>query len=711
MSWLFSLYALGGLAVVGPILFHMWRRRPRGERPFSTLMFLTVSPPKITSRSRIEHWLLLALRASALGLLAFAFMRPLWRAPLVESDPRSDEQLIAVLVDTSASMRRDGIWDDLIRQLDERLSKSPANNTIGLYAFHRDLQPIADFSELRALGPAERMEVVRARLKELKPTWYDTRLGDALVQAASAIQEAQSERSKPVAQRIWLASDLQMGSETVALQGYEWPDDLPVEIIQVKPTSPSNAGLQLIEKNADSPDDLLRVRITNSSDSTKEKFTLGWDNPASTELSIYVPPGQSRVVTPPKRPDGYAVTSVILKGDDHDFDNRVYLAESTPETRLAVYCGPESSNDTDGPRFYLDRVFSASMRFPIELKESREVNLASADSIPSLVILIQSDPQCQSLVKRQLENGGTVLIASPNPESMQASLALCGREAINVTEATVNRYAMLGEIDFQHPVFAPFAESQFSDFTGIRFWKHRTLAGLIPRNAEEGSEQSSADRVLARFDDGDPAVIDLKMERGRVLVFAAGWQPADSQFARSSKFPMLMLRLIEQASGYRPRSDHLTVGDQISWPSTARIEAGLKGSVLKPDQSKVDGQSLDLPFSDSAQPGVYTLSVPGRVEKVAVNIAPDESRTAPLTLEQLESFGLKLKSHERAIDLQRATAQQRQLQLMELEQQQKLWQIVLCAVVAILLIETILGGWLTTRQSLDVSEATPGVTA
>lgn len=701
MSWLFPLYAIGALTVLGPILFHIWRRTPRGERPFSTLMFLTVSPPRVTSRSRVEHWVLLLLRGSALLLLTLAFMRPLWRVPILEPDPKSDDQLIAILVDTSASMQRAGAWDSLLRQLDDRLSKSPPNLLFALYQFDRDLRPISTFGELRSLGRPEQAEIIRSRLKEMKPTWFDTRLGDALIGTAAVIQEAQSERSKPAAQKIWLASDLQTGSEIVSLQGYEWPDDLPVEVIQAKPTSPSNAGLQLVEKNADSTDDVLRVRVTNSSDSTKEKFLLTWDSPASAELSIYVPPGQSRVVAPPPRPEGYAVTSVVLKGDDDDFDNRVYIAESKPETRIAVYCGPESANDTEGPRFYLDRVFSASMRFPIQMKEWREVNLADAESTPALVLLIQPEADCQTLVRRQLENGGTVIIASPTPESMLASLALCGRSELTATEASVNRYAMLGEIDFQHPVFAPFAESQFSDFTGIRFWKHRTISGLRLTSADNGGQ--NVDRVLARFDDGDPAVIELASDRGHILVFAAGWQPADSQFARSSKFPMLMLRLIEQASGITTRTENLHVGSSISWPSTTRAEAGSVGSVEKPDRSKLESQPVDRPFDDATLPGIYSLTIPGRTERVAVNVAPEESRTAPLSLEQLESFGLKLKARERPIDIQRATTQQRQLLLNELEQQQKLWQTVLFAVIAILLIEIFLAGWLMRKQALNVT--------
>lgn len=725
MTWLYSLYWLGALAVAGPVLFHMWRRMPRGERRFSTLMFLSPSPPRITSRSRIEHWLLMLLRAAALALLAFAFTRPLWRTPITEPDDPSSEQLVAVVVDTSASMRRTGVWSDLVQQLDDRLAKLPPQTTVALYHFDKQFASIADFSELRRLEPTARRELVRARLKELKPTWFDTQLGEALVRTATAVQEAQTERSKPAGQRIWLATDLQSGADIVPLQGYEWPDDLPVELVPARPASPSNAGLQVVDRNPESDDDQLRVRITNAPDSKKEQFTLRWDVRESPATAVYVPPGQSRILTPPKLPAGVASSTLVLAGDDDDFDNRVYVAETAPERRLVIYCGPEPSNDTEGARFYLDRVFSASHQYVIELKERQEVNTASADSQPSLIVLVQPDANAETLVRNHLANGGTILIAAPTAETMSACIAMCGRTGLQVSEANVPKYAMLAEVDFEHPIFVPFAESQFSDFTGIRFWKHRTITGLkLGKGLSEGkasgdgepksggpatNDNPATDRVLARFDNSDPAIVEFAAQRGRVIVFAAGWQPADSQFARSSKFPMLMFRLLEQSTSIVTRPGTQSVGSSIAWPVASRLETAATGTVRFPDGTEIESQSVEEPFSQTDSPGLYTLSIPGRSEQVAVNLSADESRTAPMTLEQLETYGMKLKSRERPQDQQRERDRQRQLQLAELEQSQKLWQQILLAVIVVLLLETVLTG-LFRSKSLTGDETPPVAT-
>ena len=703
MTWLFSLYWLGALAVAGPILFHMWRRTPRGERSFSSLMFLAPSPPRVTSRSRVEHWLLMVLRASALALLAFAFTRPLWRTPVTELDDSANEQLLAILVDTSASMRRDKLWDQLIAELDERLAKLPPQTSVALYQFDHRFIPVAGFSELKSMEQFARRELVRTRLKTLKPTWKDTQLGEALVRTAMALQDAQTERAKTAPQRIWLASDLQSGAEIVALQGYEWPDDLPVELVSAQAGSTNNAGLQVVERNLESGDNVLRVRITNAADSAKEQFTLKWETNESPEIAVYVPPGQSRILIPPKLPAGVTSSSLILKGDDHDFDNRVYVAESAPETRLVFYCGSESSNDTDGARFYLERVYSASQRFKIEVKGWHNVTGTSIESRPSLIVLIQPELEIQSIVHTHLTNGGTVVIAAPTAEATLASLKLCGRDGIAVTEANIPKYAMLSDINFEHPVFAPFAESQFSDFTGIRFWKHRTINGLkfgeSRREGDRTATNDDVDRVLARFDDGDPAIVELSSQRGRIIVFTAGWQPADSQFARSSKFPMLMFRLLENSSGATSRPEIETVGKDLVWPTRANLESTETGTAILPDGTELSSLPLDHPFTQTDVPGLYTLRIPGRTEQIAVNLSADESRTTPLTPEQLEGYGLKMKSRERPIEQQRHKDRQRQLQLAEIEQSQKLWQTVLFVVIGVLLLETLLSGFFGSKHS------------
>jgi len=64
MNFLAPLFLVGALAIAAPIIFHLIRRTPMLQRPFSSLMFLTPSPPRLSRRSRLDKILLLLLPKS-----------------------------------------------------------------------------------------------------------------------------------------------------------------------------------------------------------------------------------------------------------------------------------------------------------------------------------------------------------------------------------------------------------------------------------------------------------------------------------------------------------------------------------------------------------------------------------------------------------------------------------------------------------------------
>ena len=147
--------------------------------------------------------------------------------------------------------------------------------------------------------------------------------------------------------RIVLISDLQEGSHLDTLQAFEWPKDIELQIEPVKTKKPTNAGLQLVTEAADAAKTDAsagpRVRVSNSSDSKREQFQIGWARVGQPgfqggPMDVYVPPGQSRIVQAPKMPDGLAEGRLVLTGDDEDFDNTVYLAPPNAEKINLFFC-------------------------------------------------------------------------------------------------------------------------------------------------------------------------------------------------------------------------------------------------------------------------------------------------------------------------------------------------------------------------------------
>ena len=176
--------------------------------------------------------------------------------------------------------------------------------------------------------------------------------------------------------------------------------------------------------------------------------------------------------------------------------------------------------------------------------------------------------------------------------------------------------------------------------------------------------------------------------KGRLVVFASGWQPADSQLARSSKFVPLMTGLTGRPNAPYP-------GRSGSPGLRSRADAGRSSRppsrwlFINPDGTIAAVPRSDAFFSDTGQPGVYTVETPEGSRSFAINLDPLESKTAALEDVTLENWGCRLASHSpKPLN----HAELRQMYNVELENRQKLWRWLILAAIGVLIVETWLAG-------------------
>ena len=351
MSLLAPLFALGAVAIGIPFLFHLIQRRPKGETEFSSLMFLKPSPPRLTRRSRLDNLLLLLLRVACILLLALAFTRPFLRSTALLG-LHAPARRIVMLVDTSASMRRQDTWKQALQEVNSVVDDLQATDQFALLTFDASTTQVIGFDDLQDTPNARRGTSIKERIRDIRPTWYPTNLGLAVVQAAELLETAaesvQQEGSLPP--QIILVSDMQTGSRLYELDAFEWPADVKLDVRTVQPQKMTNASLRLLPPAAtETVEDQMRVRVSNTQASSSEQFQVGWSDKQGKllgrEYSIHVPAGQSRVAKIDRPPP--LATHVRLVGDDHAFDNTYYWATIKPRARTLLYLG-EAAPDRFG---------------------------------------------------------------------------------------------------------------------------------------------------------------------------------------------------------------------------------------------------------------------------------------------------------------------------------------------------------------------------
>ena len=600
MSFLAPFFLLGGLALALPVIFHLVRRTTKERTVFSSLMFLMPTPPRLSRRSRLEDILLLILRCLALALLALGFARPFLRQTPIDDPTVARPKKIVVLVDMSASMRRSGVWAAARERVGAILKKAGPADQIALFTFDRKATALLPFEEWNRTPAGDRVAFAEGRIGGVTPGWAGTHLGNALITAAESLSENDG-KTAIGAREIVLVSDVQAGSRLDALQAYEWPKGVALRVEQIKAGNPTNAGLQLVADAADSSraaDAAVRVRVSNSSDSKREQFKVGWGRAdglgdfTGTPIDVYVPPGQNRIVAVPTPKDASGVDRIVLRGDDEDFDNTVFVIPPTQQRLSVLWLGNDAPEDTRQPLFFLRSALTDTPRLAVQVvaRASTAPLLPTDVQAASVIFVADSISAAQAGALREQALAGKTLVFTPKTAAMAPTLAaLIGKESLAMEEARPSNYAMFAEIDFKHPLFAPFADPRFSDFTKIHIWKYRKLdAAAIP-----------GARVVARFDSGDPALIDAPLGKGRLIVLTAGWQPEDSQLAVSSKFVPLLWSLLELGGGVAGAPAQWFVGDAVPLPAgdaalTVRTPAGATVTLAAGAEFRADGAAGHL---------------------------------------------------------------------------------------------------------------------
>jgi len=93
---------LGAAAMAIPFVLHLLSSVRAKDMPFPTLRFLKMSMEKTARKRKVQHWLLLLIRAGLLGLLALAVAEPITQA--LGGWMGKNKHAVAVVLDNSYSM-------------------------------------------------------------------------------------------------------------------------------------------------------------------------------------------------------------------------------------------------------------------------------------------------------------------------------------------------------------------------------------------------------------------------------------------------------------------------------------------------------------------------------------------------------------------------------------------------------------------------------
>jgi hypothetical protein len=579
MGLLAPVFLAGLLAIGIPIAIHLINRERREVVRFPSLMFLRKIPYRSVRRQKLRHLLLLAMRCLALILLVAAFSRPFFARHRGAGPALAGARERVVLVDRSYSMGYSDHWKRALAAARAATRDIAANDRATVVFFAND--PVAG----------------------TEPTANAARLEHAIATVTLSSEGTRYEPAVKYAAQILSASNLPR-KEVVLISDFQsvgWgrrddvrlPPGTAMTTVDVGGGADDDLAVTQVSTDRDAGGDRDRVtvtaRVTNVASAVRTvEATLDIGGRAVETKKLTIPAkgvAQARF-SPAAIPAAATRASVRISRDSLAANDEFNFTLAPGEAVSVLVLEPLRPRANES--LYLRRALEIGDRptFHVDVKPAGALRSADLNS-RSLVILDEVAPPAGALgarLRQAIESGTGLLVAPGDVPAAGWSAdwaALMPARLGPVVDRTRDAGATIASVDYGHPVFELFSAPRSGDFSTAHLFRYRRLVA------------SGDSGVIARLDDGAPALVEKAVGAGKVLM----WASSLDDYWTDLPLQPVFLPFVHELAKYAGR-----FGDSRSW-----FQAG---DVL--DLSR-HGE-LTAPFAaqggDSANAGPLVLEAP-----------------------------------------------------------------------------------------------------
>ena len=557
MSFLYPLFLAALAAVAVPILLHLFRRKTDVVVDFPAVRLLHKAPVEQQRRRRLRELILLALRVTALALLALAFARPYLPAT-VASIPAA---MTVIALDTSLSMSAPGQWERAQEIARQAVRDAPGTHQLALLSF-------ADGARM-VVPPTTDRGGVLAAIDQVQPSAGGTRYRSALAGAAEAISSGQGS--------IVVVTDLQRAGWEASDEGAV-PEgiDVTVAVVAAPATNIAVTSARRHESGIIAGIHNFGVRTAR----VAARLRIG-DRDLATQPVEVQPQAAAEVRFAVALPAGGGGQVAIDDREGYVGDNVRYLTLDPPAALpiiIVTAAPPDSSNAglyveralsvTDDGRAFAPRVLHGpafSALPPAEFESAAAVILLGTTTL---------DRAGRERVSSYLRSGGRVLLTlGPDVDLSTLADTLGAGISVDPDVAVVDGgNVTLVATDTRHPIFRPFT-SPSGALGDVHVERYRRLK-------VQGNDGGPAG-VLARFSGAGDALLERQVDQGRLLLFTSDLDNRWNRFPLSPAFVPWMIETARYLSEGRELRQQFTLPDvPPGVPMQAGIHQARQGTVV-----------------------------------------------------------------------------------------------------------------------------------
>jgi len=586
LSFLSPLFLAGAAAAAVPIVLHLLKREPEARLKFAAVKLIKQAPVEYTDRRRLRELLLLALRVTALVLLALAFARPF----LATGAAVVSTGVTVVALDTSYSLAAPGRFERARQLAKEAVAKAPAGDLVGVVTF-------SDEAEIVAKPGADRSLATDA-IEQASPGFGATRYRTALSAASQHLAGRHG--------TVVVVTDLQENGWDAGDHA-SVPEGTTIQVADVG-AMPPNLAVTAVRPL---PDRVVATVHNGGARPRDARVHLRIDNRPAGEAVVSLGANQSADATFAGAPRGASAAVSVDDADGIQADNvRYAVIGGTAKPSVLLVTG---SGDASRDAFYVQHALAAGTpsdsAFQVASAGGADLAAWSEDRLtPHAAVLLLStrglERRGRELLGAYTQHGGGLFIAAgPDVDGDVIADVLGAGSTLRIAavEGAKPAARALAPADGRHPVFQAFAGNPAS--LGLVTFQNAARIG------------GGACQTLARFTTGDTALIECPAGEGRALIMASDLNNRWNDFPLHATFVPFVHEVVRYLASARARSADYLIGD---------APAGVRRS-----------------------PGIVALTgaaaAAGGTRTIAVNVDPREADPARLSVEEFESAVTRLK--------------------------------------------------------------------
>jgi hypothetical protein len=692
MSFLNPILLAGLSAIAVPIIIHLLNRRRFQKVVWAAMRFVQASIEKNQKRMRIEDMILLALRCLLLALLALALARPAILSEATDLFGQSKVTAVVILDQSRSMGMSDGTatrFDKARQAAEQALDSMPSGSAAALFL-------ASDIVHAVIPEPTYDLNLTRKVLRDATVTDRATDLFPALQKALDTLQGRLALRRE-----IYLITDgqaagwKQLTEIQRALERAR--TDIKTHIVLVNEHEEKNLGVsELRLAGGLSPvGQPLRfeARVSNYGKEEARNIRVGLSvdgDPPSDEFTIdSLPAGSGKSVTlfAKLRTEGFHGLSARIPEDRMAADDQHGVAvRAVREVKVLLVDGEPGAEPRESEVFFLKNALvpvspelAADYFIKVSVVTGAELGQARWDDFDA--VALANVPDLGESTVHSLENylrrgGGLLVFPGSRVNVNFYNERLVRRAKILPAEwgeargqpQQEEQFVTLQEKDYEHSVVSLWNDPGSGRLASARFFtrlemkyapgEKRSATPVTPTTsspAGSGTAQSQGSsptpqeagppRVIVKYADGTPAVMERTWGLGRVVQFSSTADTAWNDLPVRPAFVPFIHRIVGAVVGRQDEGLNIRVGDKFS-RRVPNDYLDQDANFLKPRRSGVtrDLQRVELvngwptlQFLDTDQAGLYQTAVgePPLQIKFSAHADPGESSLDELSPAQL----------------------------------------------------------------------------